>query len=267
MGMLRKIAAKINGNFILRNITYAVCGLIVFAFIMTILLNVLTRHGQIREVPDITLMSLEEAEDAVRSSRLTLEVTDSMYLPSITPGAIIEQLPAAGAKVKSGRRVLLTVNATTQKRGKIPFVEGYSLRQAANILTDAGFEVKELVYVDDIATNNVLSQSYNGRTVGANSNIDAEIGEGVQLTVGFSQDAAHPIVPSLSGFTMREAKARIWEAGFNIGKVVQDDDVTPFNMNDARVYRQTPASGATGAFGESVTIYITTDQTKFKKKK
>lgn len=265
--MLRNIAAKINSNFILRNITYAICGLIVFAFVMTVLLNVLTRHGQIREVPDISLMTLDEAEDAVHSSRLELEVTDSMFLPSIAPGVVIEQLPAAGAKVKSGRRVLLTINATTQRKGKIPFVEGYSLRQAASIVADAGFEVKELRYVDDIATNNVLSQSYEGREVGQNSNIEAEIGTGVVLTVGFSQDSPQPVVPSLSGFTMREAKARIWEGGFNVGKVVQDEDVTPFNMGEARVYRQTPASGATGTYGETVTIYITTDKTKFKKKK
>ena len=50
MEYLRKLIAKISGNPIARNLVLAFCAIIVFGFVANLLLNLFTRHGQIRGI-------------------------------------------------------------------------------------------------------------------------------------------------------------------------------------------------------------------------
>ena len=47
MDFLIKLARKINGNVIYKNLVLAACGIIVFVCVVNLLLNLFTRHGQI----------------------------------------------------------------------------------------------------------------------------------------------------------------------------------------------------------------------------
>ena len=91
------------------------------------------------------------------------------------------------------------------------YVAGYSLRQAKNILETAGLEIEKLVYVDDIATNNVLEQRVGPEVVAADNRVQARVGSGVVLTVGRAPGADLVSVPRVVGLPLREAKSRIWE--------------------------------------------------------
>ena len=44
---------------------------------------------------------------------------DSIYLPTGTPGAVVEQHPPAGSSVKVGRNILLTTHRITPERGGV----------------------------------------------------------------------------------------------------------------------------------------------------
>ena len=70
-----------------------------------------TRHGEAVVVPDVKGMNLRIAENELDKQSLKSIVIDSSYVKGIAPGAILEQNPAGGSKVKSGRTVYLTVNA------------------------------------------------------------------------------------------------------------------------------------------------------------
>ena len=61
MDFLRKLARKINGNPISRNLVLAACAIIVFMCVVNLLLNLFTRHGQVRDVPAFSGMTVEEA--------------------------------------------------------------------------------------------------------------------------------------------------------------------------------------------------------------
>ena len=61
MDFLRKLARKINGNPISHNLVLAACAIIVFMCVVNLLLNLFTRHGQVRDVPDFSGMTVEEA--------------------------------------------------------------------------------------------------------------------------------------------------------------------------------------------------------------
>lgn len=265
MEFLKKIAHEINGNRILRSLVLAVCGLIVLIFLVNIMLNMFTRHGQIREVPDFSGMTIEEAVRAGSSSRLKIQVNDSLYLPVYEGGVILEQTPSAGARVKSGRRIFVTVNSYNQRKAVIPYVSGYSLRQAKNNLEVAGFQIERLVYRDDIATNNVLDQRYKGQRITAGSKVEAEIGSGITLVVGVDPGAERQAVPRVVGYSLREAKSRLLEAGFNIGKIDRDDDITTVNERDAKVYAQSPAAGSRLSYGSDISMSITLDEIKLAK--
>ena len=260
MGFLNNLVARINGNVIIRNIVLAVCAIIVFLFVVTILLNLFTRHGQHKTVPDFSGMTVAEAKHAGRNGSLRIEINDSLYVPTYDGGVILEQNPAPGAKVKSGRRIFVTVNSFKQKMVEIPYVTGYSLRQAKNNLEVAGLGIEKLVYRSDMATNNVLEERYDGQVITATSKKQAEMGSNVTLIVGISEDAAPQAVPKVIGFPLKEAKSRLWEVGLNVGKITYGDGVNALNEKEARVYLQTPGQGQRVTLGTSVDLSITLDE-------
>ena len=260
MGFLNNLVARINGNVIIRNVVLAVCAIIVFLFVVTILLNLFTRHGQHKTVPDFSGMTVAEAKHAGRNGSLRIEINDSLYVPTYDGGVILEQNPAPGAKVKSGRRIFVTVNSFKQKMVEIPYVTGYSLRQAKNNLEVAGLGIEKLVYRSDMATNNVLEERYDGQVITATSKKQAEMGSNVTLIVGISEDAAPQAVPKVIGFPLKEAKSRLWEVGLNVGKITYGDGVNALNEKEARVYLQTPGQGQRVTLGTSVDLSITLDE-------
>lgn len=246
-------------NFIVRNIVLAVSAIIILIGLASLLLNVFTRHNKYKDVPDFVGTSMEQARELAQTDKLRIEVNDSLYVPTFTPGIILEQRPDAGTKVKSGRRIFVTVNSYRQKMVDVPYVAGFSLRQAKNLLETAGLEIGKLIYVDDIATNNVLSQSVNGRQVSPDDPVKAEIGTGVDLTVGRAKDAEPLVVPKVAGLPLFEAKSRLWDIGLNIGRVTYDNNINMLNQKRARIYLQEPVPGCYMPLGTPVAVYLTID--------
>ena len=97
MEYLRKLIAKISGNPIARNLVLAFCAIIVFGFVANLLLNLFTRHGQIREVPDLSGMTIDEAKHAGKGASLRIELNDSLYVQALPGGVFLDQNPEAGA--------------------------------------------------------------------------------------------------------------------------------------------------------------------------
>jgi beta-lactam-binding protein with PASTA domain len=249
-------------NPLLKNLVLALCFFLIFIALTQLLLNCTTRHGQAFEVPDFSGMTLDEAEQAGHEARLKLTVSDSLYLPARTGGVILEQNPSPGSKVKSGRRVFLTINAYNPKLAQIPYVTGYSLRQAKNNLEISGFEIERLIYRDDIAVNNVLEEQYQGRRIAEGSNIQAPTGSAITLIVGRGADEKDHFtkVPSVIGFTLKNAKSRLWEQGLNIGTITRDEGITEVNLHEARVARQSLGVGTSQALGANVNLRLSLDE-------
>ena len=67
----------------------AVVGIVVLALFSV--LNVITRHNQELDVPSFIGMSLEQAQQIADANTFRLEVTDSVHIPRMTPGAIYKQ--------------------------------------------------------------------------------------------------------------------------------------------------------------------------------
>lgn len=110
---------------IIKHILLAV-GIVFIAVVVTnIFLMVITRHGQVREVPDFSGMSIEQAMAAGAKYELQITINDSLYVPELVGGAILEQTPLPGTQVKNNRRIFVTVNSFAQRLVRIPYVTGY----------------------------------------------------------------------------------------------------------------------------------------------
>ena len=232
-----------------------------------ILMQIATRHGARRTVPDFSVITLHDAERLAAKHDLELHINDSLFVPAYEGGIILDQLPEQGVEVKPGRTVYVTINSFRQKMVPVPYVAGRSLRQAKNMLEIAGLEIKELVYRPDIATNYVLEQYLDRQQISAESLIEAEMGSGITLYVGVDEGDNLTFVPQVVGLALRDAKSRLWESGLNVGKVIYEEGINLLNQKDARVYAQSNPAEQARSLGAAVDLMLTLDLERVKKER
>ncbi len=221
-----------------------------------------TRHGARRTVPDFTGVRLDEAQRIARHNGLQISVNDSLFVPAYEGGIVLDQLPQGGVEVKPDRTIYVTINAFREKLVPVPYVAGRSLRQAKNMLEIAGLEIAELIYRPDIATNYVLEEFCGREQVTETAEVQAEFGSGITLYVGAEPANAGTTVPALVGYSLEQAKSRLWETGLNVGRVVYDEGINLLNQKDACVYGQTPAPERHAMLGDRVDLRLTLDRRK-----
>ncbi len=234
--------------------------IVAILLVSSLLMNIITRHGTHRTVPDFSGIRIADAVALADEERLEIIVNDSLFVPAYEGGIVLEQLPKGGVEVKAGRKIYVTINSFRQKMVEVPYVAGRSLRQAKNMLEVAGLEIERLVYEEDIATNYVLAVEVEGRPLTPESRVEIEMGEGVVLRVGVEPEKNTTIVPKAIGQSLATAKSRLWEQGLNIGKVHMDDGINLLNQKDARVYRQSLEHNAGANLGDAVDLWLTLDE-------
>ena len=240
-----------------------IVGVVVAILILSsVMMNIITRHGMHRTVPDFTGVRIGDAEAIAKDERLQIIVNDSLFVPAYEGGIVLDQLPKSGAEVKAGRKIYVTINSFRQKMVQVPYVAGRSLRQAKNMLEVAGLEIDKLIYEEDIATNYVLAVEVEGRKLQPESKVEIEMGEGVTLRVGVEQEKNSTIVPKAIGQSLSTAKSRLWEQGLNIGQVNFDEGINLLNQKDARVYRQSLGHNSGAKLGDAVSLWLTLDEKK-----
>lgn len=239
-----------------RNLIAIAALILVVLVASSIFLKAVTHHGRVITVPDLTNMSVSEARSIASSKDLKIEVTDSVYIRRMGRGMVYSQNPKEGSSVKKGRRILLTINSVTPKQTQVPNLVGYSMRQAKAELLSRGLNLGKLVYVDDIATNNVLKQTYRNREIKPGTLVDS--GTEIDLVVGLNSEENQTFVPNLLGLKYMRAVDVVHDSQLNVSKLVFDKSVKNYGDSlDAVVYRQSPSpSNASILMGSEVTIYL-----------
>ena len=111
-------------------------------------LAIYTNHGETVDVP--SLVGMQESDALYTLERLGLRglVADSAFNKRKPTGCILDQLPAAGAKVKAGREIRLTINSAQTPTLPLPDVaDNSSLREAQAKLTAMGFKLGPVEYI------------------------------------------------------------------------------------------------------------------------
>lgn len=254
-------------NWIVRNLLLALVAVGILITGAVVFLNVVTKHNQELIVPDLSNMSVVEAALTAGQAEMRIDVTDSVFVKRMKRGAVYRQNPAPGSKVKSGRRISLTINAVNPKQITMPDLIGYSTRQAKAELMSRGLILGKLIYVHDMATNNVLSQLHKNREIEPGVMIESE--SVIDLVVGLNSTDNTTFVPDLVGLRNMSAVEAVHDHSLNLGKLTFDDSIKDYDDSlNAVVYKQIPEASDSLAvgMGESVDLYLTLNHLRVPKR-
>lgn len=177
-----------NNRFFWLNLIIMVVVIIAAPLIALQWLDSYTRHGEAVVVPNVKGINVRIAENTLAKQSLKSVVVDSSYVKGVEPGAILDQNPAGGARVKEGRMVYLTINTDSAPKVAMPdIMDNSSLRQAEAKLRALGFKVTEPEYISG-EKDWVYSVKYRGRELRAGEKVPHEavltlcVGDGNETT-------------------------------------------------------------------------------------
>jgi beta-lactam-binding protein with PASTA domain len=179
-----------------KQLVFAAIFLFLFVFLILYWLKFTTNHNEHTEVPNLAKMTFDEAQQKLKSLDLRLEILDSAnYNPDYPKYSVIEQIPAAGNRVKENRKIYITLNPSGFRTVKIPPLVGRTRRQAEPTLRALGFEIGQITYQPYIAPDEVLEMRHNGKELAPGemlqitSVIDLVLGDGKERYRGdFEED-------------------------------------------------------------------------------
>lgn len=241
---------------------------IVIAIIVTIALisivmwslSFYTQQGETVEVPNLQGYKVEQIEKLMGNTTLEFVVMDSIFRQGAEPGAIVEQSPQAGKRVKNGRKIFLTINAYGKEMALMPQLVDYSLRNAKVVIESSGLKLGEVTYQPSEFQGLVLAQLVDGRQIKPGTKIPK--GTTISIIVGSGASNNSVVIPDLIGLAYEDAIKVIKESTFNVGSVIYDKTITTIaDSMSAAVYHQSPEAinGATELAGSSINIWLTTD--------
>lgn len=195
-------------------------------------------------VPDVVGKTQTEAAATLSSAGLKLVVTGQGASASIPAGSIISEIPTAGAKVRKGSSVGVTVSSGKPQAG-VPTVTGMTLDNATSAIATAGLVVGTITHQNSgtFPANTVISQSPAAGT-------QITLGSAVNLVVSSGQ--AHVTMPAVIGSTQANAIAKLQGLGLHVDVGTALTSAQPAGI----VYAQGPAAGTQVPSGGTVTISV-----------
>ncbi|PID71143.1 MAG: serine/threonine protein kinase [Flavobacteriales bacterium] len=175
----------LKSKMFIRNFILMVILVIVGIFLFRSYLNYSTHHDQRIIVPDLTKMSLADAEKTLSNLDLRIVVMDSAsFNPEYPPKSVIDQNPEPGDYVKQNRKIYLTLNPSNYKKIAIPDVINKTKRQVETHLKSIGFRIGRPEYIPDLGRDVVRGLKFQGKSIAVgdmipkNSKIVLVLGDG-----------------------------------------------------------------------------------------
>lgn len=155
------------------------------AWMIMMFLSVWTNHGDNTTVPQVRHVSFAQATRTLNEAGLSIEIADSLYDKTCPPGTVMESWPKAGAQVKNGRTVYVTITAFSPKNVTVTMpVTGVSSRQALSYLNSLGITGVRVVSVPGDFPDLVESATYNGRPLGVGSTLPVDAAVVLNVSAG-----------------------------------------------------------------------------------
>lgn len=221
------------------------------------MINIFTRHGESIAIPNFTGLYFNELGENEEFADFEFIIADSIYDPEKEKGTVINQDPSPGARVKSGRKVYITVVSMTPEQVAMPNLVDLTLRNASSLLETYGLKLGRLSYVPDIAKNAVIEQKYKGQSIAVGKMIKK--GSTIDLVLGLGENGDKVPVPFVIGMKRSEALTKIRTSSLNVGLEHFDagDDTSK-----VRIYRQSPnyTSEKIASFGSPVELWYKSEK-------
>ena len=214
-----------------------------------------TRHDESVTVPDLRGSSFEQVKNILGGKNLDWQIMDSVYDMSKPPMSIIDQNPKPNSKVKEGRTIYITINATKAPTTEIPDLIGRSsLKYAKMQLESYGLKVGELIYKPDPHLDAVIGLMANGKNITKKTKLPR--GTVIDIILGNGLGDERISVPYLIGMPLNEAIFKMRGYSLNTGAIIADEGVS--DTLGALIYKQIPdyGEGHTIRIGEPIDLFV-----------
>lgn len=227
----------------------AVLGTLLGLFILFnyILMPLYVKAGSTVQVPSVVGATQDEAEKTLAAAGLQPIAAETRPVPDEAAGTIINQNPAAGATVKEGRRVYLTISGG-ELMVSVPSLRGRSVRDARFALERVGLRLGGMSSVPsaDIPQDAIVNQ-----TIAGNTRVARGTAVGIEVSLG--PDTAKIPVPVLTGKSIADAEQLLVRAGLRVGNVTLQPN---FDLLPNTVVDQFPRGGEMVPRGQAVDLFV-----------
>ena len=147
-----------------------------------------TGYNQTLTVPRLEGLSFDRAQDVLKKLNLKAVASDTLsFVKDQDPFVVLAKQPAAGEKVKIGRKIYLSLNDGDFATLPLPEVVQLTRRNAVSRLRALGFTVSDSVrYIDAIGKDMVYELDVGTRRVVAGDRLS--IRDTLQLVLGNGKD-------------------------------------------------------------------------------
>lgn len=235
--------------------------LAILFWLTLVFLNQYARHGQSQTVPNLIGISVNEANEMLENLNLELALMDSTYTPEEKPYTVLNQDPPAGSKVKSGRKIYLTINTANPPLTEIPGIElGTSYVSVKEVLSSKGILVGNITYKPFEYKDVFLDMMLHGEEKSVKPGTKVPKGSKVDIVLGNGLGDTKVLLPDLRTLTYEEAVNLIQLKELNLGAVVADGLIS--DTAAAYVFRQSPSyePGKKINIGSMIDIWISQDE-------
>jgi len=202
------------------------------------------------EVPNVVGLTKTVATSAIRQAGLSVGATLQKFDPTVPAGNVIEQSPAAGAKVGAGVAVTLTVSMGPAGAVKVPDVKGLSAEAARAILQGVGLTVGNTLSQPDPAVplNTVIKTNpAAGTQVSRGSSVDLVVSSG-------ATQAQQCTVPDVVNQTVEDARQIVFATCLStIGSTTVRTDPT---IPAGKISAQVPAAGTLVGYNTTINLVV-----------
>lgn len=210
MDFLKKILSNKWFYFILG--AGAVLAALIGVLVNFIIMPEYTNFNEGVTVPDVTKISLDDAQVLLTDYGLRYEVLDRRANAAYPANFIIDQSPQPLQLVKPNRKVYLTVNTEVRPKAVVPNVVDLSFRNARIQLENYGFTLGTTSYESSRFRNTVLRQSLApGDTVDRGAAVNLVISDGLGDRI--------VTVPDITGQKLSQAQQDVRQAGLRVGEI------------------------------------------------
>ncbi|MBE0643292.1 MAG: PASTA domain-containing protein [Bacteroidetes bacterium] len=223
-----------------------ISSLFILVFVLdSVVMPLLVHSRDDVKIPDVTGKKATAAMDILLEAGLEPQVHDTMPHPKIAPGNVVLQNPVAGAVVREGRNVYLTISGG-EARITMPNLRGRSLRDARITLEQLDLRLGMVTYeASELPAETIVSQSVPpGKKVRKNQMIEIAVSGGSDIEIE---------IPYVVGFNLDEAQQRLLEGGLRLGTVTYKESS---NLLPNTVMNQTPVAGDPAAPNTPVNLVV-----------
>lgn len=187
--------------------------------------------GDETDVPDLTGLDTQEAQQVLKQAHLDMAITKYEYDNTVPEKKVIGQLPSAGTRVKIGKKIRLTVSKGPESIF-VPDLSNLNLQQAEVILKSMDLTLGEVTYVynDRYEKDNVINNIPTPNTpVNRRTSINVMVSKGAR--------PEYVLVPNLTGKSLEEATQILKGAGLILGNITEgsNSDFVPRSVIDQSI--------------------------------